>query len=156
VRQDRQGVEQSPEVPALPVDAARRHAAAAVRAGARRRGRHRLDIARLHRGPLPVGRGVRAAVHDAEPRRHEQGGVGLRGTVRSQRVQGRQAAGLPRARRRRVPHDEQADQDRRRPEGPEAARADAPDQQVPGRARRHAGEHAGAPGGRRPVQGCRR
>ena len=37
----------------LPLDAARRHAAAALRSGARRRRRHRLDLARLHARPLP-------------------------------------------------------------------------------------------------------
>ena len=70
VRQDRQGFGQPDEVPDLPGDAARRHAAAAHRPGEGRRRRHRLDAARLHGRPLPADGGVRAAVHvAAAPRR---------------------------------------------------------------------------------------
>ena len=77
VRQDREGLEQSAEVPDLSRDAARRHAAAADRPGEGRRGRHRVDAARLHGGPLPDDGSVRAAVHVGVGGSDVAGRVGL-------------------------------------------------------------------------------
>ncbi len=64
------GIGRAHQVRGLPRHAARRHAAAALRPGTRRRGRHRLDAARVHARSLRARRGVRAAFHDDRGRRH--------------------------------------------------------------------------------------
>ena len=88
VRQDREGFEQPDEMPDLSGDAARRRAAAAHPAGDGRRRRHRVDASRLHGGPLSDDGSVRAAVHVAQRRGDEPGGVGLLHAVRIQGIPG--------------------------------------------------------------------
>ena len=104
VRQDREGLEQPDEMPDLSGDAARRRAAAAHPAGDGRRRRHRLDASRLHGRPLSDHGSVRAAVHVAERRSDEPGGVGLLHAVRLQGIPRDQGARRQRARQRLHPH----------------------------------------------------
>ena len=118
-----------------------------------RRRRRRLDAARLHGGPLPAGRGVRAAVHDEKPEGTSKALWEYVEKYAPNEFGDVKLIAFARPWRRRVPHDEQADQDARGPQGPEGARADAADQQVPRRARCHAGGDAGAAGRRGAGQG---
>ena len=100
-------------------------------------------------GRFPRGRGVRAAVHDEQPRSHQQGGVGLRAEHDAAEFKDVQPLafhvhGPGVFHMIKKPIKTLADL-----KGTEAARTDAPDQQDAGRARRHAGGDAGAAGAAR-------
>ncbi len=138
---------------ALSGDAARRHAGAALRPGARRRGRRRLDPARQHRRPLPAGRGVRAAVHHDQRRGDVEGVLGVHPDPGARRVQGNPGDRAARARPGHVPFGDQAGEGAGRPEGHEGPRPDPAGHQAARRARRHAGRHAAAADSRRALQG---
>ncbi len=86
---------------------------AAVRPGARRRGRHRVDAAGQYRRALSAHRGVRAAVRDEQRRGDVQGVLGIRADPRARRVQGDAGHRAARARAGHVPFGDQADQDAR-------------------------------------------
>ena len=149
----REGIRRPHQVRGLPGDAARRHAGAALRPGARRRRRRRLDAARQHRRALPADRGVRAAVHHDQRRGDVEGVLGVHPDAGARRVQGDAGDRAARARPGHVPFGDQADQVAGRPEGHEGARPDAPGHQAARRARRDAGRHAAAADPRRALQG---
>ncbi len=128
--QGREGFGRAHQVRGLPGDAARRHAGAAVRPGARRRRRHRLDAAGQHRRALPARRGVRAAVHDEQRRGHVEGLLGVRSRPRRPtssrtRMCWRCTCTAPAC---STSANKQI-KTRGRPEGHEGARPDAPDHQ---------------------------
>ena len=151
--QGREGLRWPHQVRRLPRHAARRLAGAAVRPGQGRRGRHRLDPARQHAGPLPAHRSLRAAVHDEQRRSHlarPTGNTCRRWPRTSSRMCSPLALqvhgpGVIHMRR-------QADQDRRRPARLQGARPHPPDHQDAGLPGRHAGRHAAAADPRLAVQ----
>ena len=96
------------QVPDLPGDATRRHAAAAHRPGEGRRRRHRLDAARLHRRPLPADGGVRAAVHVVVGRGDQPRRVGVLREARAEGVPRHPDARGERARQRLRQHAREA------------------------------------------------
>ena len=118
------GIERTYQDRYFPVHAARRHSAPALRSGARRRRRSRLDAARQHAGPLPDQRDLRAALYRPPQGSGElQGSAGLRRTAAQGRVQGG-ASDLFLGARSRTHSREQAGEDAG---GPERAEAPLPD-----------------------------
>ena len=128
----------------LSFDGARRRTARALRPGARRRRRHRLDPARLHARCVPALRGVRAADRASRQR----GGDLARnpGRVRSDRAGLRGRAPDPdlRACRPGAPYGRQADPQGRGSRRAEAAHPVAHRRDADRGLGRAAGRHAGA------------
>ena len=118
--EDREGFQRAHQGPGLPVDAARRQGRTDAHAGARRRGRRRLDAARIHARRDAQARDLRTAVPASQHQCDRAVAAGIRPEIHEEgfRAVPRPAGALS---CRRAVHDQGPDQQDRGLPGHEAA-----------------------------------
>ena len=154
VREDRQGIRRQDQVPDLSGDAARRHAAAALRPGDATA--WPTSCGRCRRTRRAASSSRRCSSCRSWRRTPRSGSPALWDFVQKNSLdefKGVKVLGAAPARRLAAALHEQAGEDPRGAEGTQGARADAHRHQVPDGARRRAGADAGAAGAGVAVEG---